>query len=154
MRFYFWPLDVNPNQTSRVLWSDGWKFLCMKSCWWSPSSAPSEEPYSEISFRTTNECAHPQWSWCPLRTQFKNNFLDSYMKSKGSFYEPKNSQFQAGQLMGGYSRLSPQFAVHSLTSKNNKQDADYVPSIPINQISSSSCEYINCCYTDDCTESE
>lgn len=34
--------------------------------------------------------------------------------------------------MGGYSRLSPQFAVHSLTSKNNKQDADYVHSIPIN----------------------
>lgn len=32
--------------------------------------------------------------------------------------------------MGGYSRLSP--AVHSLTSKNNKQDADYVHSIPIN----------------------
>lgn len=34
--------------------------------------------------------------------------------------------------MGGYSRLSPWFAVHSLASKNNKQDADYVHSIPLN----------------------
>lgn len=34
--------------------------------------------------------------------------------------------------MGGYYKLSPWFAVYSLTRKNNKQDTEYVHSIPIN----------------------
>lgn len=83
MRFYFWPLDVNPNQTSGVLWSDGWKFLCMKSCWWSPGSVPSEEPYSEISFRTTNECAHPHWSWCPPKNSIQEQLFKLINEIKG-----------------------------------------------------------------------
>lgn len=39
------------------------------------------------------------------------------MKSKGSFYEPKNLEFEAERLMGGYYRLSPWFAVYSLARK-------------------------------------